>query len=158
MFLAVTTSIEDILLNAVALEFVLNIDELLFLSLAPMKTRRFLLLLKHIPSKHGVVLKGLDRNLLCSCTFTVSFLAYAVGALMMPEIDRMKDAKNEMCSGFKEFSYTMTAMGHPEWFPATQRVDEALSNLRQSRRYWILRMVIDSNNINETRKMSGWKP
>ena len=57
-----------------------------------------------------------------------------------------------MCSGFKEFSYAMTSVGHPAWFPAEQGVDEALSNLRQSRRYWILRMVIDSNNINETRK------
>jgi hypothetical protein len=151
MFLAVTTSIEDILLNAVALEFVLNIDELLFLSLAPMKTRRFLLLLKHIPSKHGAVFKGLDRNLMCAATFTVSFLAYAVIALMMPEMDRMKDAKNEMCSGFKEFSYAMTSLEYPVWFPSEQSVDEALSNLRQSRRYWILRMVIDSNNISETR-------
>jgi hypothetical protein len=82
--------------------------------------------------------------------FTGSFLAYAVVGLMMPEMDRMVDAKSEMCSGFTEFSYTMTSMGHPAWYPAEASVDEALFNLRQSRRYWILRMVIDSNNIAET--------
>jgi hypothetical protein len=151
LFLVVTTSIEDILLNAVALEFVLNIDELLYLSLAPMKTRRLILLLKHIPIKQAYAWKGLDLNAFVAGVFTVSFLAAVFGFLMIPEMDRMMAAKSEMCEGFKEFSYTMTATGSASWCAelnsdrTIKSTDLAISNLRQSRRYYMIRGIIRSN-------------
>jgi hypothetical protein len=81
MFLTVTTSIENILFNAVVSEFVLSIDEPFYLALLPSKTRRLLLLFKLIPITHGVGGKGLDRCMMAVGAFSVSLLAFAFGAL-----------------------------------------------------------------------------
>jgi len=95
--------------------------------------------------------EGLGSQPFVAGTFAVIFMHMQWQVLMMPEMDRMKDSKNEMCSGFKEFSYTVTALGHPAGFADERSVDEALSDLRQPRCYWILRRVIDLKAISETR-------
>ena len=59
-YLISTLSLEDILLNAVALEFILNVDELLYEALAPLKTRRLITLLQPIPVARARSCGGVD--------------------------------------------------------------------------------------------------
>ena len=51
-YLALTLSIEDIFLNAVALEFIINVDELIFQVLLPAKTRTFIMRIAPLKLPH----------------------------------------------------------------------------------------------------------
>ena len=93
LFLVVTISIEDILLTAVALEFVLNVDELLFTSLAPMKTRKMILMLKPIRLNRSRAWHGLDLHLPFASLWVLGCLSGLLFNYMVPEMNKMRDAK-----------------------------------------------------------------
>ena len=58
--MAYTVSVAELMLNAVALEFILNVDELLYEALAPLKTRRLITLLQPIPVARARSCGGVD--------------------------------------------------------------------------------------------------
>jgi len=56
----------------------------------------------------------------------------------------MKDAKKEICSGFMEFSYALTAVGSVAWGTDSSSTEEAIVKLFASSRYQVIQDVIKS--------------
>lgn len=147
MFLAVTISLEDILLNAIALEFILNVDELLYNAMAPMKTRRLLLLLRPLALKKGRAFSGVDSNLYVWFTLSGGFTAFVLFYYLLPEMDNMKDAKHELCGGYLDFSYSPTVLGAVFWARQGNSVEEAEELFKTTQRYKILRALVDGDSM-----------
>jgi len=140
-YLAVTTSIEDIILNAVALEFILRIDELLYEVMAPVKTRALLLMLEPLRLPDPITWRGLDFDGVAATCACVGFFAVAYLLWVVPELEGMWAAQRELCGGLLDFSYSLTVAGFPVW---SQPAPEAPQLLKESSQYDVLRGVVDN--------------
>ena len=69
-----TVDIGDLLLNAVALEFVINTDELFFSSLAPARAKRVLRMTQGFKLAAVKTFQGLDHE----CLWELLFLVFAM--------------------------------------------------------------------------------
>lgn len=109
-FLLKTTSIEDLFLNALALELVLNIDELLFKSITPVRLAHFIEKAQPIKLRTKNALLGAKVSLLklvvaCGC------LAYLFQFHLIPQITLIKETQSAMCGGKNEFLFLQRATG-----------------------------------------------
>ncbi|CAE7634710.1 unnamed protein product [Symbiodinium necroappetens] len=109
-FLASTTSLSDLILNAVALEVVLCIDDLFFAVLVPRRVHETIKSLKPIPVKlwRPWVLQARQAFI-----FTLS-LACLVGShvlCLQPLVNNMQATADAMCSGVTNFTYFQDAAG-----------------------------------------------
>ena len=118
-FLVYTVDIGDLLLNAVALEFVISVDELLYESMAPSGVRRIIQNLEpwKVPELSW---KGLDAwapfcvCLMSSCV-TVAFIA-----VINPQHDVLHQVRDAICAGDREFVFAFDAIGAVSWsYPRT---------------------------------------
>ena len=146
-FLAVTISIEDILLNAIALEFVLNVDELVYHAMAPMKTRKFIMLLKPLPLPKHWVVSGMDLNLILTFFLTTGACVLVLVLFLIPEMDKMQEAKDELCAGKLDFVYSLSGLGAPYFSYGSGGFTEKEELLYSMQRYKVLRSVIEEKNI-----------
>lgn len=98
-FLVYTRSLEDLILNAVALEFILNIDELIYAALAPARTKCLIALTKPISFKGRSALKVGGLGTYAMVTFTCVIIAFSivVPRALWPEHVARVDALQELC-------------------------------------------------------------
>jgi hypothetical protein len=112
-----TVSVTDLVLNAVALEFVLCVDEILFEALAPKRMKKLIEGLGEspLPLPASKEYKGLDFNalLLFLTVFAVSLISIFVVAI--PFENRLKLADDALCAGEQNFVYAINAAGIPAW-------------------------------------------
>jgi len=131
----------DLILNAVALEVVLAVDQAFF-ALAPCNAKNLIHALEPLPAaQHEIQYKGLDLR---TCFFTLCFLgALAFMGLheILPMVGRIEDAYEILCGGNANFTYGVDAM-YLVWisdsnpfgitleeigaFPLTQAIEEAI--------------------------------
>lgn len=116
-FLIYTTALEDLVLNTVALECVLGIDELLFATLAPVSMHNLIVSLEAIPLPPVSHWKGFDLHAgLGSLCITVT-IAAAVPIWLFPEVDNLQRARAALCKGNQNFVFGSPVM--PPFFAWT---------------------------------------
>jgi len=110
-FLVNTISLSDLILNCVALEVVLNVDEILFSAFAPAGVIQLVGRLAPITKLKLGSWRGLD--------FMTAFWAILLPVLMLtaynlsvqPIIDTICEARTQMCGGFQHFVYARDSFG-----------------------------------------------
>jgi len=100
VWLAYTKSIPDLLANAVALSYVMQVDELLYQVAVPRRARALVTNTQPIDIS-GTLVSGLPtgvpkRAIGTSC-FALGFLAAVVGWWVLPHADRMRQLRDDLC-------------------------------------------------------------
>lgn len=102
--------------NMLAMEFVLNIDELIYLCCAPVAVKGVLAKLK--PIKAGQVThlwKGLDVHAFSSLLVVIVLVVTYSSAMLFPQTSQLKLGRDALCAGDLDFAYTVNAGGVPFW-------------------------------------------
>lgn len=105
MFLVATVDLEDLLLNAVALEFVMNVDELLFEAFAPLATKQVVDRLEPLLYRAECTFRGLDSQAFCVTLSATIVVALSLTTLLLPDIQLVLDSRDALCKGELDFVY-----------------------------------------------------
>mmetsp|Transcript_26980 Transcript_26980/g.35006 ORF Transcript_26980/g.35006 Transcript_26980/m.35006 type:complete len:798 (+) Transcript_26980:29-2422(+) len=116
-WLANTVSVTDLILNAVALEFVLCVDEIIFEALAPFRLKAVVDNFASSPMPLPPVRdwKGIDPESM-SLFITLVIITLSVWQLMVIPFEyRLKLADDALCAGELDFVFTVGKTGVPAW-------------------------------------------
>eukprot|EP00930_Biecheleria_cincta_P020072 TRINITY_DN15169_c0_g1_i7.p1 TRINITY_DN15169_c0_g1~~TRINITY_DN15169_c0_g1_i7.p1 ORF type:complete len:925 (+),score=119.71 TRINITY_DN15169_c0_g1_i7:61-2835(+) len=108
-FLGVTSNMTDLLLNAMALTFVLDIDDILFFLLAPRRVQSLVRNLEPLPTGKSPMqtLTGLPWLGCMLKLMLVGTLLFVIDLqLLQPVFGRIAQAKDILCSGNTDFVYS----------------------------------------------------
>jgi len=100
LWLAYTKSIPDLLANAVALSYVMQVDELLYQVMIPRKVKAVVTNLEPIDMSKHVAKKlpsGVPKNALLTVLFTFAFFGTIVGACVVPHAFKMRELRDNIC-------------------------------------------------------------
>mmetsp|Transcript_26913 Transcript_26913/g.31738 ORF Transcript_26913/g.31738 Transcript_26913/m.31738 type:complete len:850 (+) Transcript_26913:181-2730(+) len=115
-----TVSVTDLILNAVALEFVLCVDEIIFEALAPRNLKivldNFASLEMSFPAPKEW--KGLDTQSFSLFISTCCILMTIWFLMIIPFENNLKLADDALCAGYQDFVYTISETGVPLWSPS----------------------------------------
>ena len=114
-FLVYTVNVADLMLNAVALEFVLNIDEVLFASLAPARFRQLYNSFQAIRLPSVRTWRGLDLRACLNVAAVAGLLGAAIGTVLVPQMDVLVHARDALCAGDRDFVFTRDGIGAIAW-------------------------------------------
>eukprot|EP00927_Polykrikos_kofoidii_P037226 TRINITY_DN3138_c0_g1_i5.p1 TRINITY_DN3138_c0_g1~~TRINITY_DN3138_c0_g1_i5.p1 ORF type:complete len:832 (+),score=116.50 TRINITY_DN3138_c0_g1_i5:192-2498(+) len=103
MWLCSTTNLFDLVLNAAALAFVLDFDELIFLTLCPEMVKRTVAQMAPMKRKSDPVFLGLGFRAPVSLLCCIAFVVILYVTILQSVIDRMDLVENEMCNGIQSF-------------------------------------------------------
>ena len=124
LYLIHTIEINELILNAVALEFVLRIDDILFVCFVPTRVRA---LIKHgkplsapsvFKTKDGLDIRSVLSFLVCLCLVLVLYFTELV-----PQKHILEQAQHAMCGGDLDFVYAKDPMGAAWWAPTKKQSD-----------------------------------
>ncbi|CAE7260639.1 unnamed protein product [Symbiodinium microadriaticum] len=101
LWLARTTSIEELMLNAVALNAVLDVDEFLFEGMAPIKIRQRIHRLEPVQVSYSRCRSQFES--LVHFVSLVALILVVYFSLLVPLGDTMLKVKNELCGGTQTF-------------------------------------------------------
>ena len=101
LWLARTTSIQELMLNAVALNAILDVDEFLFAGMVPIKTQHFIKELQPIHVKYSRIRSQFETLVHCISLLLLVFTSYFL--LLAPLSDTMLNVKQELCGGNQTF-------------------------------------------------------
>ena len=119
-FLVYTTDISDLLLNAVALEFVINTDELLYEALAPSRAKRLLQNTSGFKLKPQPTVGGVDFRGVLTIGFVISGMVWAATAFMKEQLSVLWAVRYAICGGDTEFIFALDGVGSIAWgYPAS---------------------------------------
>lgn len=104
-YLCNTPSLEDLVLNAMALIFVIEFDELVYAVCVTARAQKIVASVQPMTFQvyrfpGGIVLKDLFRMLLCIAVLALSFTE-----LLLPFIDSVESARDALCGGDTAVSY-----------------------------------------------------
>ena len=121
LFLTYTISLSDLVLNTVALEFIINVDEVIFAALAPAQIRRVLSSTAplHLPPRKQW--SGLDLQAVGLSTCVVTVLSIVVATVLVPQYEMLSDAADALCAGDLDFVATTDGIGAVSWGYPRQR-------------------------------------
>mmetsp|Transcript_68377 Transcript_68377/g.160301 ORF Transcript_68377/g.160301 Transcript_68377/m.160301 type:complete len:1015 (-) Transcript_68377:327-3371(-) len=111
LYLVYTETVQDLLLNAVALKFVLEVAELLYSAFAPRRTRTFIQSLKPLnlerlgASHHDCLLPTFFLALLCG------MLALSYVFLLTPALEARSKTWEGLCGGRQDFAVATDGLG-----------------------------------------------
>lgn len=115
LFLGKTSTMEDLVLNAIALAFVAEIDELFFKVFVPRRSHTLMENLEGFPMPHRKARKLAGVFAILKLITVASVLAVVYFTLLMPFQWRLDQAYNILCTGEKNFVYAVngaTGMVH----------------------------------------------
>ena len=107
MWLARTTSIEELMLNAVALNSILDIDEFLFAGMTPVKIQHAIQTLAPMKIKYSRARSQCESLLHFSSLLALVLTSYFL--LLVPLSDTMLAVKSELCGGIQKFVVSYNA-------------------------------------------------
>lgn len=107
MWLSYTSSITDLILNAAALGFVMDLDELLFETTVPGLVQKFVAGLAPVKYRKPPCYMEAVLPLL----MLVAIVATSVAVLILPQIDDMLAVKDVMCAGNLDFAIQRNGVG-----------------------------------------------
>lgn len=113
-YLVYTIAIEELLLNAVALEFVITLDELIYQSLAPAHTKRVTsrVIGFRLPTKNW---SGIDGRMVLAFALVVGQLVWGIGTYLVPQLTVLENVQGAICGGDRDFVYAVDGMGTVVW-------------------------------------------
>ena len=114
-FVARTVSLSDLLLNAVALEFIIQMDELIFAALAPAMTAKLVDELEPLPLPPRPTRRGLDGGACACLAVLVVVLSATYATTLRDQVDLFVDARDAICAGERSFVYSLDGFGLPSW-------------------------------------------
>lgn len=118
-FLVYTQTTQDLVLNAVALEFVLSIDELLFRVAAPARVRGLLSRLEELPIRRKAVdWRGINFTAFAMLLCPVAACAFTVAFRLQPALRDRAAAWECICGGNKMFVVATDGLGRAHWSPS----------------------------------------
>ena len=104
LFLSLNTiGIGDLLLNTVALEFVVSVDELIFESVVPIRVAKLIADLRPVELPPVKEWKGLDAGAFTTLLSSLVVIAVVFATLISPQVDVMVQARDALCSGDRDF-------------------------------------------------------
>jgi len=115
LFLVHTIPLGDLLLNAVALEFVISIDELLFEVLAPAKLQRLVAAARPLKVRASAARSGLDAGSMGTLACVGGCIVAVCATVMTQQVDTLVSARDALCGGDQDFVYTTDGLGVPAW-------------------------------------------
>ena len=95
--------IGDLLLNTVALEFVVSVDELIFESVVPIRVAKLIVDLRPVELPPVKEWKGLDAGAFTTLLSSLIIIAVVFATLISPQVDVMVQARDALCSGDRDF-------------------------------------------------------
>ena len=125
LYLIHTIEINELILNAVALEFVLRIDDILFVCFVPTRVRALIKQGKPLsaPSvlktRDGLDIRSVLSFLVCLCLVLVLYFTELV-----PQKHILEQAQHAMCGGDLDFVYAKDPMGAAWWAPTKKQSDD----------------------------------
>jgi len=117
-YLIDTTDLGDLLLNAVALEFVITVDELIYDALAPKNLRKLIDAAAPLVHPSPKSWRGLDLQSAGTFLTVVLILALVLPLQLSEVFSIRREALQTLCGGDLNFVYGQT-MGAPYWAPST---------------------------------------
>jgi len=106
IYLVRTTSVSELLLNAIALEVVLNVDEMLFGALAPSCVRKLIGGLKPLSAPHpSKPWRGADKLTVAWLVMLLASVAAVAATGISGLMDEQRQVYHEMCEGATNFVY-----------------------------------------------------
>jgi len=116
VYLVYTETVQDLLLNAVALKFVLEVAELLFDAFAPRRSRSF------IQNLRPLNLESMGTSNNHDCLMPVFFLLVLAGlmavstvVLMLPALQARQMTWEGLCGGNRNFAVATDGLGRLHW-------------------------------------------
>lgn len=109
-YLVHTIDMTELLLNAVSLELVLVVDELLYEALAPAQTWSFIRSLRPVPMKSGYRWQGLDCRVVSLTGLVILSIFATFWWPLSQEVERLHEARDILCGGELDFVYVRSAM------------------------------------------------
>jgi len=120
LWLLSTIQLDELILNAVALNFAFSIDELLFQLMIPSRVQAIVSILEPLhlrQSRKKFGFRFAPRQLVCS--ILVGSMSLLVVMQLSPRITLMEQIKTEVCGGDRDFVFTISPMGEPLYSPVS---------------------------------------
>mmetsp|Transcript_47511 Transcript_47511/g.89024 ORF Transcript_47511/g.89024 Transcript_47511/m.89024 type:complete len:901 (+) Transcript_47511:120-2822(+) len=112
-WLAYTQSIEELLLNACALGFVVEIDENVYAAFVPLQWEEVLRNFKPLDLRTNDILGNFSPRVLF--IFSMIFASYTLVFWLEPTVEKMGIAQDILCEGEKDFVYGVDAFSRMSW-------------------------------------------
>ena len=114
LFLVYTIKVENLLLNAVALEFVISLDELIYDALAPSHAKSFINRTTgfKLPTKHW---HGISGRSIIALSLLVGQLSWAISSHLAPQLTVLQNVKDAICAGDRYFVFSVDGIGVVTW-------------------------------------------
>ena len=114
-YLVYTISVSDLLLNAVALEIVLGVDELIFEALLPARVQKLTESLEGLPLPPKTTVHGMDLEKLITSVCVVVLLFCTEALVLRQDTEIRTNAKDALCAGEQAFVYSVDGLGSLGW-------------------------------------------
>eukprot|EP00927_Polykrikos_kofoidii_P059117 TRINITY_DN5414_c1_g1_i1.p1 TRINITY_DN5414_c1_g1~~TRINITY_DN5414_c1_g1_i1.p1 ORF type:complete len:806 (+),score=90.75 TRINITY_DN5414_c1_g1_i1:357-2420(+) len=130
VWLCLTSKIFDLILNAAALAFVLDCDELLYATMAPPLLKVSMKNLAPLTRRHGPMIRGLGIKGPIALLALFAYVGFLVHEYALPMKHRMGDVDIAMCHGHKAFVVEASgSLGHvvvAPTFPSTSGANDSI--------------------------------
>ena len=108
-FLVYEIDLGTLMLDSVALDFVLSMDELIFASLAPARAKRLLRELSGFKLKPRKTWSGLDGRTLMMLLLVCAAMVWATLQYVTEQLDTLRRVQAAICYGDTQFVYALDA-------------------------------------------------
>jgi len=125
LYLVYTETTEDLVLNALALQFILDIDELIFRVSAPNAVRAMLERFEELPIPHELTVRGENFSSALSLMLPIVACFVTVLCLLEPALARRTEIWRAMCGNNKDFALAIDGLGRAHWSPTAPFVEGA---------------------------------
>jgi len=114
-YLVGTIALSDLILNMLALEFVLNLDELVFACLAPLNFKTMIPKVVPLKTRTARSCSGIDLSALVTLLATGLAVVLVAVFMTLPQQGLFKQGRDVLCAGELDFVYSKNGLGQFGW-------------------------------------------
>eukprot|EP00930_Biecheleria_cincta_P062955 TRINITY_DN4840_c0_g1_i1.p1 TRINITY_DN4840_c0_g1~~TRINITY_DN4840_c0_g1_i1.p1 ORF type:complete len:1144 (-),score=201.95 TRINITY_DN4840_c0_g1_i1:81-3512(-) len=158
-FLVNTINVEDLILNAVALGIILDIDDLIFDALATAPSRHLVHNLKPLPMKSFPRIKGADLKSLIMSSALAAIIVYIQCYMLSPNSLHLESLSRALCGDNRDFVWSRDARSIVMFAPTTPYDEDVSSvNAEKVERFAVNEAIQNPSTIspNATWKYAIW--
>lgn len=145
LWLALTRDVTNIMLNAVALLFVLEIDDLLYKVLAPKHAIKYLASVREFEVGHRKTWAGVDMSCVVKVTALVLTLGCFIRYTVWENAVQADHARDLLCGGNQDFVYGSHPSLGPVFVADTLPFDQRAANMLPGMRPLVNQVVFNYN-------------
>jgi len=101
LWLTYTKSITDLMLNAVALSYIMQVDELLYNVMVPRKVKALVTNMEPLPLGNRLMpyltAKGVPRRAIITCAMVLLFTGLTLGFFILPNAEQVRQLRDTLC-------------------------------------------------------------